>query len=282
MKEVERIRRWPFAYGTAQQQTIAGTATYAIPAGILTISNLYYLDTNGQPQIIENYSAMELRRTYGEGAGATGGPPRKYSILGTNIEIFPTPDFTGPSAGNYTLLFEGYQSLLPIVETTGSIGATANLLTVPSTGYLAGFGINGFTLNSLSIRGAGYPQSAAFNDQLITLNSGVAPPAGVITGLSAQTTVTAAQTFFNSVNWLMTDYPKVLEFAVMREVATYLKENYDTWETRYQHELDLMADHAVDRQTNLESMATWSPGQRTPQLRRLDSWMTFEYRGGVL
>ena len=30
--------------------------------------------------------------------------------------------------------------------------------------------------------------------------------------------VSVAQTFFNSTNWLIRDYPKLLEFAVMREV----------------------------------------------------------------
>ena len=71
-KEIERTRRWPFAYGTATIVTVAGTQSYAIPAGILAISNIYFLDTGGNPVTLENYSAQEMRRAFGEEAGLFG------------------------------------------------------------------------------------------------------------------------------------------------------------------------------------------------------------------
>jgi hypothetical protein len=61
LKEVERIRRWSLAYGTAQQITSAGNAVYGIPAAILVITNLYWLDTTGYPRRLEDYTARELR-----------------------------------------------------------------------------------------------------------------------------------------------------------------------------------------------------------------------------
>lgn len=272
-KEVERLRRWPFAYGTDQSTiTTAGTQSYPIPSGITTISNLYYLDSTGTPQLIENYDAMQLRLTYGEGAIGTPGPPIKFAIIGKNIEVFPVPDASGPTAGNYTLIFEGYQALTPIVETTSTPVALNTSLAVPATGYLVNRNVPASGTTGLSLRSAGYAQSATMVDTWLT-NWSAFPDATDVTLTTAPiTAIAATQTFFNSVNWLITDFPKVVEFAVMREVATYLKEDYTVWENRYQHEIDIMGDFAADRQTTIEQMATFTPGQRGLQLRRLDGW----------
>jgi hypothetical protein len=282
-KEIERIRRWSLAYGTAQQVTVQGTATYAIPAGILTITDLYYLDSTGTPHVLEDYAARELRQVYGEGSASTQGPPVGFSILGTNVQLFPVPDGSGPSAGNYTLIFEGYQTLQPVIETTGTVNNSTSL-TVPSTPYLTakGLGVSGST--GVSIRGAGYVQSAAVTDNWIT-NWSAFPNATTVTlTAAAPGNVSVAQTFFNSVNWLITDYPKTVEFAMMREVASYLKSDadYKMWEARYQHELDIMAEFHFDRLRTLETLATATMGQRQNQLRRLDYPLGYEVRGGLI
>jgi hypothetical protein len=283
MKEIERIRRWSLAYGTATQVTTQGNATYAIPAALLTITNIYYLTTTGSPVRLDDYSAMQLRDTYGEGSIPPQGSPRGFSVLGTNIQIFPVPDFAGPTSGNYSLIIEGYQSLIPIVETTGTTVGTTSL-TVPSTAYLLGKGVPSSGTNGLSIRGAGNLQSAAVTDNAI-VNWTAFPDATHVTMLSTPpTNVSTAQTFFNTVNWLIVDYPKVLEFAMMREVAAYLKSDadYKMWEARYQHELDMMAEFHFDRLTTLEQFGVATLGQRQNELRRLDYPLIYEVRGGIV
>jgi hypothetical protein len=285
MKEVERIRRWSLAYGTAQQITFAGNATYAIPAAILVITNLYWLDTTGFPRRLEDYTARELREVYGEGSTPPRGAPVGFAILGTNVQLFPVPDSAGPSSGNYTLIFEGYQVLQPIVETTGTIaGAPSTTLTVPSTNYLTQRNVPVFATGlGVSIRGAGYPQSATVFDDWLTDWSAMPSGTTVTLAAAAPTNVATAQTFFNSTNWLIQDYPKLLEFAVMREVASYLlSDDYQKWEARYQTELELMADFHFDRLATLETLAVAVTGQRQNSLRRLDYPMGYEVRGGVL
>ena len=282
-KEIERTRRWSLAYGTAQQVTTPGTQIYPIPAGILNISNLYYIDTAGIPQPLENYAVMELRRAYGEGSVAQSGPPRGYSVLGTNIEVFPVPDASGPTAGNYTLIFEGYQSLTPIVETSGTTTALSTTLTVPSTAYLAARNVPTVGTTSLAVRGAGPPGADSVADTLVTSWSNYA---GTTVTMTSAATVAVpalgAQVFFNATNWLILDYPKVVEFGVLREVATFLKDDYRTWEARFQAEMELMAQYNADRMMSLLQLATATTAQRMNQLRRLDIWLGIEVRGGTL
>ena len=282
MKEIERTRRWSLAYGTAQQNTTAGTQTYTIPAGILNISNLYYIDTAGEPQPLQNYSAMEMRLAYGEGSLSQSGPPRAYSVLGTNVEIFPVPDASGPTSGNYTLIFEGYQALTPIVETSGSSTALSTSLAVLSTAYLTARSVP-TTGTALSVRNSGNPSVGSSIDTLFTGWSAF-PDGTHVTMTSAAVTAAAspAQIFFNSSNWLITDYPKVVTFGVLREVATYLKDDYKTWEMRFQQEMELMAQYNADRLMSLEQLATATTAQRMNQLRRLDLYLGVEVRGGIL
>jgi hypothetical protein len=284
MKEIERMRRWTLSYGTSSITTAQGTATYPIPAGILTITNLYYLTTTGSPVRLDDYSAMQLRDTYGEGSLPPQGAPRGFAILGTNIQLFPVPDNAGPTAGNYQLVVEGYQALQQIVETTGTLVAPTATLTVPSTPYLAQKGIPTSGTTGLSVRAAGYPQSAVVTDNWITNWSAFPLSTTVTMTTAAQSNVTNTQTFFNSVNWLIVDYPKVMEFAMMREVAAYLKSDidYKMWEARYQHELDLMAEFHFDRLTTLEQFAVSTLGQRQNELRRLDYPLIYEVRGGIV
>jgi hypothetical protein len=300
MNEIQKIRRWTLAFGTATTVTTPGTSTYAIPNGIAPLDNLYYVDASGYPQVIENYTRIQASLRIGEGASVPNGIPRYFAYVASgglvvnqsinatmSIQLFPAPDNAGPSSGNYTLVFEGYQLLtaIPIVETTGSITSGASTLTVPSTSYLVGKGVpsnNGF----VSVRGAGFAQSATINDDFVT-NVGAAivvPGTSVTLSTLAGATVTTAQTFFNTVNWLIREYPKVLEFAVMREVATRLgsKDDYQKWEARYQHELELLEDAEIDRAKLQETWLTWTPGQRVPQLRRLDTLLGWDIRGASI
>jgi hypothetical protein len=252
----------------------------------LSISNLYFLDTGGNPVTLENYSAQEMRRAFGEGALAAPGPPSKYSILGTNIEVFPVPDFAGPTAGNYTLIVEGYQGLAPIVETSGTTVAVSTSLTVPSTAALAALGLAPSGTTGLSVRTAGgtlVSNAAGVQVQTLITNWSAFPDATHVTMTTAAVTGgTNLQTFFNSQNWLITQFPKVVLFGVLREVASYLKDDYKQWDARYQAEMDLMSEFAVDRQMSLEQLATATLGQRINQLRRLDVLLGVEVRGGVL
>lgn len=282
LNEIQRIRRWSLAYGKATQVTTPGTAVYSIPAGIRPLTNIYWLDSSGYPTLLENYAAMQGRLRLGEGAASTTGYPAYYAMEGTSIQIFPVPDANGPTSGNYTLVFEGYQQLtaLPIVETTGTVSNSATL-TVPSTAYLTARGV--LTIGTgVSIRGAGYPQSATINDDWVT-NWSAFPLATTVTLTAvAPGTVTVAQTFFNSQNWLISNYPKVLAFAMLREVSTRLKDDYQKWEARYQHELDLMIDDDMDYQHTLESFVTYTDSARIPQLRFLNNLLGYEVRGGIL
>lgn len=285
-KEIERTRRWPMAYGTATIVTTAGVQTYPIPAGILYISNLYWMDTSGTPVPIENYSAMQMRRAFGEGAQSQPGAPTKCSVLGNNLEIFPVPDNAGPTGGNYTLIVEGYQTLTPIVETSGTTVGGSPTLTVPSTAGLVAAGVPTTGTTGLSVRRAGNQivanTAGSVVDTLIT-NWSAFPLATTVTMTSnAVTVVASGQVFFNSQNWLLTDFPKVVQFGVCREVASYLKDDYKAWDERFQVEMEAMAEFANDRLMFLEQLATATLGQRIDQLRRLDVLLGVEVRGGVL
>jgi hypothetical protein len=283
-KEVERTRRWSLAYGVANIITIPGQAAYPIPAGILAISNVYYLDVAGQPIQLGNYSAMEMRHAFGEGVAAIQAPPTKFSVEGVGLQLFPAPDNAGPTAGNYTLIIEGYQSLTPIVETSGTTVALSNVLTVPSSAYLLSRGVTATGTTGLSVRGAGALGPGSVPDYFFTNWSAVNVGNTVTMTSNAVTAVAAlgAQVYFNSANWLIQDFPKVVTFGVLREVATYLKDDYKTWEARFQNEMELMAQFNADRLMTLEQLATAETGQRVNQLRRLDVMLGIEIRGGVV
>jgi hypothetical protein len=281
MKEIERDRRWSLSYGAAQLVTVAGTAIYPLPAGLLTIDSLYRLDPAGTAIPLDSYDATEMRIAWGEGAASVQGPPTMFSVQGGNIQIFPVPDFAGPTAGNYTLIFAGYQSLLPIVETTGYSAAAAISLGVQSSAYLTNHGI-GQTGSFVSVRNAGSSQFIDLVDTHLCGWTGNAANVVTLTVATPTAQPTGTQTFFNSVNWIIQDWPKVLEFAVLREVACYLKDDYKTWEQRYQDEMERMAGFDIDRQTTMITLATAQAGAKINQLRRLDVVMGVEVRGGVL
>lgn len=271
-KEIERQRRWSLAYSQSAIVTVAGTQLYAIPAGITAITHLYYLLATGQPVELELYDPQELRRIYGEGAASVRAAPRFFAINGTNLELFPLPDANG-SVGSYTLVVEGYSALTPIVETSGATTAASAVLTVPSTAFLTARAVPALG-SYLSVRGAG-DAGASANDTFFTGWSAFASATQVtMTAVAPSTVAAGAQVFFNSWNWLINDFDKVVLFGVLREVAAYLKENYDVWEKRYQQELELMADYDFDRKKTLAGMMTAVTGQRQAQLAALDRFPT--------
>jgi hypothetical protein len=267
-KFMERTRRWSLAYSTGTISTVAGTATYAIPTNITAITHLYYILASGACVELEDYDAMELRAIYGEGANSQQGPPRGFAIEGTNIQLFPVPDSNAGS--NYSLIVEGYQTLKPIIETTGTTTAANATLTVPSSAYLTDRGL-ATSGSYLSVRGAGNlgPNSVAGT---FFTNWTAFPLATTVTmSANAVTAVTAGQTFFNSWNWLIDGFDHVVLFGVLREVAAYLKENYTIWEQRLESALMEMTQFDADRRATINSMATVVSGQRMAQLALLDS-----------
>lgn len=278
-KEIERQRRWSLAYNTTSFPTVAGTQSYAFPSSIVVISRAYYLLTTGMPITLELYDAQELRRIFGEGAATTQSQPRYYAINGTNLELFPIPD---TNAGlNYTIIVEGYGALTPIVETTGTTVVASPTLTVPSSAFLTARGVPAAGTN-VSVRSAGDPGALSAPDTLIANWTAFPTPTTVTLSTNAISVVTNGQVFFNSLNWLIQDFDKVVLFGVLREVGAYLKENYAVWEKRYLDELEIMAQFDFDRKSNLMKMATAVTGQRQAQLRVLDYPAGVEIRGAVI
>lgn len=286
-KGIERMRRWSLAYNVAPPTvTSAGVQIYPFPSSVVVISRIYWLLSTGQPVTLGLYDAQELRRTFGEGPNAQSSAPRYYAINGTNIELFPKPDngAAGNGAGtNYSLIIEGYGALTPIVETTGVTTGASTTLTVPSSAYLTARGLAPAGTN-ISVRGAGNLGPISVPDTLITNWTAFPTPTTVTLASPAITAVPlpGAQVYFNSLNWLIQDFDKVVLFGVLREVAAYLKENYSVWESRYLAELEEMAQFDFDRKSNLEKMATAVTGQRQGQLRTLDYPAGIEVRGGAV
>jgi hypothetical protein len=128
MKEVERIRRWSLAYGTAQQVTTQGVAIYAIPAAILAITNLYWL-TRLDFRVGWRTTRLELRRVYGEGS-----IPQAASWILDPRHEYPDLPFAG-SGGSGRQLHAHLRGLPDPSADRRDDGTVSNstVLTVPST-----------------------------------------------------------------------------------------------------------------------------------------------------
>lgn len=268
-KDMERKRRWSLAYIATPFTTTAALATYPIPANITAIRHLYYLlPSGGVPVELELYDPGELRLAFGEGVNSQQGSPRAFAILGTNVQLFPIPDDN--AGANYTLVIEGYQTLKPIVETTGSTAALGPTLTVPSNLYLTDRGIANAG-SYLSVRGAGNAGPSGVADTLFTNWTAFVGTTQLTMATAASANTTVVQTFFNSWNWLIDAFDLVVLFGVLREVAAYEKENFVVWEKRLEGALDEMAQYDADRQKTLMQMGTAVTAQRLGQLARLDA-----------
>ena len=288
LKEIEREQRWSGSYIQTPIVTVSGAARYPMPTGMLTIERVFRVESNRDVVTLELYDPQELRRVYGEGAFVVPGPPVKYAFVptdlvgdpsggGTMIEFYPTPN------GVYTIFVEGHQALVPIGETSGTTTIASTVLTVPSTVYLTNIGIV-TTGTYLSIRGAGDLGVGGVADTHLTTWVNFASATTITLGTATPTAVPAlgAQCFFNSVNWLLTSFDKVVLFGVLRMVASYLRDDagYVMWEQRYQHELDLMRGYEFDRARTQELLAVGVSGQRQSELRRADQVTGYDIRGG--
>jgi hypothetical protein len=284
IQEIDQQERWSGNYSVSTQVTTQGTATYTLPATVGTVKNIYYINSAGGRVQLDKYEDSELMRVMGAPTSTLPpqGAPRWWSLLNRIVTIYPTPDASGPDTNNYTLRYETYVTTLPIVATTGDM-TTTTTLTVPSTAFLTSAGVT--TGAAVSVRGAGALAAYSVADDLVTTVSTVAATGTTSTLATAATTaVTAAQTFFNSQPWVITYYPKLMYFGILREVASYLSDDpgYQKWEPRYQLELKLAREFEFDRTMTLDSYATAQPGQRDSQLRPSgysDGW-GYDIRGG--
>lgn len=283
--ELDLMQRWSYEFVTNTQLTTSGVATYPLPTGMTTIKYVYYVTSSSQPRYLRKFDTFELGKVYGSPTSPSESPgaPVTYSLDNRTITIFPNPDLSGnDSGGNFLLYFVGYQVTPPIIETTGTTTAASPILTVPSTAYVTGQG-NVVDGAAISVRGAGNLGAGGVASDLVTTASTIATTATTSTlATSAITAVTAAQTFYNSQPWVIQWWPKLAEFGVLREVASYLQDNagYQTWEARYQHEIELLRAQEVDRTMNLEIFAAAHVGQYDSELRRSDDTLGYDYRGG--
>jgi hypothetical protein len=313
-REIERMQRWRLGWRTATQTTTAGTDTYQLPADFSTPKRLWYVTASGGQQELELLEDRELRAVFGEGPLAPRGSPRYWAYQPPNpsavvnlttqpvdlnpgaagtYQLFPTPDNAGPSSGNYPLQLDYYAELGQIAETAGQVTLGNPTLTFSAAGagnYLLSVGMPATSGPlTLSIRGAGYATGivAAPNltdDLVCSWNALVANTVQLGTGSaplnSPSTSVGAGQVFFNSSNWLIRSFPKVPLFAMLREVASYLfaDQTYQKWETRYQHELELLVDWENDADHTDEVLAAGVAGQRSKVLQDIDLPTLYEIR----
>lgn len=291
--ELGQMQRWAYDYITFTLTTVQGQAKYSFssltPSGvdITAIKRLFYIDSAGYPREIERRERFEATRLLGDTSltranAVPQGAPREFSINdGQEIEIFPPPDAAGFDAGgNYAIQVQAYHTLPRIVETQATTIASNATITVPSTTYLTT--IAGVTLNTLgSIRSAGYLKLSTINDHLLIGITQFTDATHMLISPSPQASLTNAQTFFNSQPWIITYFPKLVEFGVCREVTTYLKDqqSYQLYEQRYQNELNLLRAYEFDRMRGVDMGAAVTAGQATAVDRRIDLPVAFDVRG---
>jgi hypothetical protein len=280
--ELEKAQRWRRGFQVQTAVTTPGTATITL-AEWLQFHRIYWRESTGQIVPMELVEQREARLLYGDGANAARGRPRMYSILANDtLQIFPAPDAGGPDGGNYTLQVEYYNRLSKIVETTGTTAAST-VLTVPSTVYLAANGISAANAAGAKVvirtAGAATGLVAPLNfDDFLTTWSAFPLATTVTLGAQPDSVVTSQQVFFNATNWLIDLQPQVLLFAMLREIANYLKDTtgYSTWEGRYQKALADLEEWDAQSRHDQEVFASGISGQREGQFRGINgsSWGT--------
>ena len=282
IQEIDQMQRWSYNWSNTNSITTTyQLGTYALPTGVLMVKNLYYVDSAGVRKPLTKYETAELSRVYGDPSSASTpvGIPIRWSLDNRVVTIYPIPNNAGPTSGNYQIFFESYGTTSPIVETTGTTNGSTTL-TVPSTSFLTTLGVADG--DSVVVRGAGYAQSASVNDDWVTTATTVAA-SGTTSTLNAAppTNVTTGQTFFRCQPWVLTYFPKLFEFGMLREVSSYLgaDADYQKWEARYQLELQKARELDLDRTMTLEILATAQPGQKDSQFRRSEVFPGFEVRG---
>lgn len=294
LSELEKVNRWRKGFTATTVVTAAGTSLYSFASnGWINIHKIYWRYSTGRVVEMELMDQQEPRMIFGDGPNAQQGPPRFYALVGaqgSQLQLYPTPDASGPDSGNYTLQIEYYQSLPKLIETVGTTTALSTTLVVPSTAYLTAAGALAANpnLDTLSVRGAGNPTGKSgpnANDDLVTpwtafpsaINVTMSSPA--VTAIAGAT----AQVFLYSTNWLIDNGPKVLLYAMMREVASYEEstDDYAKWEARYEKALEDLMEWDQQSRHDVEVLAGAVAGQRQPLLRDIDWPSMFETRGVV-
>ena len=285
--EISQMQRWSYEYTSTSFLTTPAQSTYlldtAVSPSLTAIKFVYYIDSTGQPRPIVRRDRFQAAVMVGDTSVIHAevvppGAPVYYSIDNRTMEIFPPPDSAGyDTAGNYLIFVQGYSKIADIVETTSTTDGTTNTIIVPDTAYMTALGAAG----PVSIRGAGFLGANSVADTFID------PLINIATGTTYTTTdtppvaVTDAQTFFNSQNWIITWWPKVMLFGMLREAASYLADSdkYQMWEQRYQAELNLLRASQFDFSRSQDMAAAVTAGQNSPEERRLDSPTAFDVRG---
>jgi hypothetical protein len=280
--ELGQMQRWSYEYTTVQQITTQGVQTYSLPTGMMVIKRIFYVDQTGMPVQLDKRERYEAARILGDGEGSNlpvQGTPRMYSLDNRTLTLFPIPDNAGPDFTAYNLYIQGYSLMQPIVETTGNTVSTTSALVVPDALYVNDrLGATGGA--AVSIRGAGAIQFAGTND---TMTGSYAWGGGnnYAVGATATQTVSNAQTYFNSQPWVVTYWPKVVLFAMLRELSAYESsaQVYQMWEQRYQNELTLLRAYEFDRSRTIDMKAAAHVGQEMAEERRIDNPVGMDIRG---
>lgn len=284
--ELNQMQRWSYDYTVDSSIiTTQGVSTYPLPSTFTVIKKMFYIKPTGQPQEIEKRERHEAARILGDPVDPPNTPvqgaPRFYSLDNRVLTIFPIPNDAGFDAGNnYRIFIQGYSLMNPIIETTGSTLAGNATLTVPSTGFLTDMGAQSVG-TGVSVRGAGNLGASSVADTFVSGWSAFPLATTVTMTGTAVTAVTNAQVYFNSQPWVVTWWPKVVLFALLREVASYLgsQEAYQLWETRYQNEIALLRAFEFDRSRSLTMAAAAHSGQNIPEERAIDLPIAFDVRG---
>lgn len=308
--EIDREQRWSLSFNEPNFTTVPGTATYALPfpsggaAPLLTqtfIDRIYYENpTTGRITRLQRLNKEELQRVFGDAVGTTVnvGAPKYYSIDAQAaysagvptlvVTLYPAPDGAGPSSGNYVIRMAGYFNTPAIIETQGSTTAASPTLTLAAnaTTFLTDNGVPAISTGlglGLSVRTAGNPGIGGTNDTLITGWSAFPTNATVIMTSPAVVNTTNVQAFFNSTNWIITHWPKVLIFGILREVASYYgsTDKYAVWEQRFQDQMKRLRDYEFDRARSIDSHVVAYSGGDSSALRVPDSGLGWDVRGGT-
>lgn len=284
MEEISRDQRWSMSFTSTTVTTAQGVQSYAMPTDYITLRRAYWVDANGRPQPLERWDRLELQRVYGDpviGATTNQGAPTKFTLDNQTLFLYPVPDNSGPQAGGYPVTIEGYARLSAIVETTATSTATNSTLTaIPDTAYLTALGI--VPPVTVSVRGAGNLQFSGQADTLVATCTSFPSATTATLTVPAVTSATAAQTFFNSVNWLITNWPDVLTYRILCSIANYYGSTGDQqkYEALFAQKMQKMRDYEFDRARGEEMQGVVQVGQRAPGLRRQDSTSIYDVRGG--
>lgn len=307
--EIDREQRWSLSFNEPSFPTVAGAATYSFPFPASSSNPLiphtafdraYWIDTpTGRVHPLQRLDKAELQRVFGEGANAIPGKPRYFSVdaqqgysVGAprlTMTLYPTPDGNGPDSGNYTIHVASYFATPPIIEVQGTTSAASTTLTVPS-GTPTFLTDNGEPTSSasmgltVSIRGAGRPGVGGSVDTHVTTWTAFPNATQITLGVAAPATATNVQVFFNSTNWMIAHWPKLLIFGMAREVASYYgsMEKYTVWETRYQDQLNRLRAYEFDVARGTDSHAVAYAGGLQSSLSVNGETYPYDVRGGVL